>query len=42
VVTNYAAGISPKKISVEEVMETMKIRNKALSGLLLQTLRDLP
>jgi 5'-methylthioadenosine phosphorylase len=42
VVTNYAAGISPKKISTEEVMETMRIRNKALSALLLQTLRDLP
>lgn len=42
VVTNYAAGISPKMITSEEVMEMMKIRNKALSSLLLQTLRDLP
>lgn len=41
VVTNYAAGISPKMISAEEVMEMMKGKNKALSSLILQTLRDL-
>ena len=42
VVTNYAAGISPKLISSEEVLGMMKAKNQALSSLLLQTLRDLP
>lgn len=41
VVTNYAAGISTKKISAQEVMSVMKQRIESLSKLLAQAIKSL-
>ncbi len=41
VVTNYAAGLSPKRVSAEEVMRVMAARKNALSRLIEQVLRNL-
>lgn len=41
VVTNYAAGISSKKVTVEEVLEVMQKRKQALSKLLALVIKSL-
>lgn len=41
VVTNYAAGISPKKITSEEVLRIMREKSKDLSNLLGEVIRSL-
>lgn len=41
VITNYAAGISRKKVSPDEVIEVMKQRSKPLSNLILKTIKSL-
>lgn len=41
VVTNYAAGIRPKKITSKEVFEMMKEKKSSLSRLLTQTIKIL-
>lgn len=41
VVTNYAAGISPRKITSEEVIDMMQEKSKILSQLILQVIKSL-
>ena len=41
VVTNFAAGISPKKVSAEEVVRVMKDRKESLSKLLKLVIKSL-
>jgi 5'-methylthioadenosine phosphorylase len=41
VVTNYAAGISPKRIDPEHVVAVMKEKSKILSRLILQVVKSL-
>lgn len=42
VVTNYAAGISEKKLTTTEVIETMRISMGRIRDLLFETLRNVP
>jgi 5'-methylthioadenosine phosphorylase len=41
VVTNYACGISPKKIDPEHVVKVMRDKSKVLSRLLYEVLKEL-
>jgi 5'-methylthioadenosine phosphorylase len=41
VVTNYAAGISPKRLTATEVVDVMKISMKEVKGLIAETLKSL-
>lgn len=42
VVTNYAAGISVKKLTATEVIETMKVSMERIKNLLIETLKIIP
>lgn len=42
VVTNYAAGISDKRLTITEVMETMKISMERIRSLIMEALRTIP
>lgn len=42
VVTNYAAGISAKKLTTTEVIETMKVSMERIKNLLIETLKSVP